>query len=642
MSQAPVQASDYEGAEKVFAEATAELNRQVDEGTSWSGHERNQVYLNLGRPQGDASVPQFADFSAVSGFDVPDDSRALTTLDWDFDGDLDVVMTNRTAPRVRIFENRLPTRVGSSLSLKMVGTEVNRDGIGSRIALTLELGNGEHVHLERTLHAGHGFLSQSSKWLHFGIPEGAKIVASRVHWQGREPETFEGIEAGTFQILKQGEGRANPWPAPSLPIPPARPAAPSPEDSDQGSTVIAHLERPVPLPTIPCLDFSGARQEVSAALPRPLLINLWATWCAPCVAELQEFSEHAEEFRDAGVSVLALCIDVSPGDAEGTARAEAILDKAGFPFIRGLPSEKTVELLHIVHNTVFLRPSQLPVPTSLLLAPGAKLATVIRGATSIEELRPALRAVGEGPEAWETLSRPGDGPWVHGPDTVMYSGIAKELIERGWLKEAEQFLLKQVSALKGEGRKYAELLMLTGTRLLEAGEVARGTVLLQAAVDCFPKLPAARNNLAVALLRAGRGEEAAVHLRAASELDPAYLEPQVNLARFHLSKGNHPEALALVGKVLQRGYHGDALRLKAQVFVAENRIAELQTVFEEIVKNEPKDPSAWTNLGKLQLQLGQRTAALRSFESARRLLPDNVELQAIVDDLRQQLAPTKD
>ena len=77
MSQAPVLADGYGGEDRAFAEATAELNRRVDEGTSWSGNERNKLFLNLGGPSGDLKVPDFADLSSVAGFDLPDDARAI-------------------------------------------------------------------------------------------------------------------------------------------------------------------------------------------------------------------------------------------------------------------------------------------------------------------------------------------------------------------------------------------------------------------------------------------------------------------------------------------------------------------------------------------------------------------------------------
>ena len=65
------------------------------EGRSFSGRERNRLFL--GTPTGN-----FADASAVTGIDFPDDGRGVATLDWDHDGDLDVWITNRNAPRLRL------------------------------------------------------------------------------------------------------------------------------------------------------------------------------------------------------------------------------------------------------------------------------------------------------------------------------------------------------------------------------------------------------------------------------------------------------------------------------------------------------------------------------------------------------------
>ena len=42
---------------------------------------------------------------------------------------------------------------------------------------------------------------------------------------------------------------------------------------------------------------------------RPLLLNFWATWCAPCVSEMPLLDEFARERAASGWQVLALAID---------------------------------------------------------------------------------------------------------------------------------------------------------------------------------------------------------------------------------------------------------------------------------------------------------------------------------------------
>ena len=78
------------------------INRLIRRGGSWSGFERNCFFV-----QSDAG--EFLNVSAVSGLDVIEDGRGLAVLDFDRDGDPDLLLKSRSSPQVRLWRNDLPT-----------------------------------------------------------------------------------------------------------------------------------------------------------------------------------------------------------------------------------------------------------------------------------------------------------------------------------------------------------------------------------------------------------------------------------------------------------------------------------------------------------------------------------------------------
>ncbi|HVS03092.1 MAG TPA: TlpA disulfide reductase family protein [Thermoanaerobaculia bacterium] len=83
-------------------------------------------------------------------------------------------------------------------------------------------------------------------------------------------------------------------------------AAPRPWDGQQGSL----------RPDYSAIDLAGQEVELSAYAGRPLLVNLWATWCLPCRQEIPHLARLASEHQE----LVVVGVSVDKKRAEGQVR----------------------------------------------------------------------------------------------------------------------------------------------------------------------------------------------------------------------------------------------------------------------------------------------------------------------------------
>jgi thiol-disulfide isomerase/thioredoxin len=80
------------------------------------------------------------------------------------------------------------------------------------------------------------------------------------------------------------------------------------------------------IPSIALPDLAGRRVQLPAAYAgRPVLINLWASWCGPCVTEMPALQAFAAEQGANGVQVVGIALD----DAEAV---RAFVAKTGVTY----------------------------------------------------------------------------------------------------------------------------------------------------------------------------------------------------------------------------------------------------------------------------------------------------------------------
>jgi len=205
---------------------------------SFSGWEPKKLWRHT------ADGAPFEECAFVEGFDSRFDGRSLISADLDGDGDQELLMLNRAAPKLQLFANT--GEGGNAIELTFKPKSGNPEGEGTLVRTKRGI---FPVVLQR------GYASSVEPRVHLGLGADTTVDVE-VQWRSGAREKFAALPAGNSMALAEGTGKA------SRVVPFAPKVKPPP---------------PVFPSTLGALGLSSDG--------RPTLVQLFLRGCKPCAEE---------------------------------------------------------------------------------------------------------------------------------------------------------------------------------------------------------------------------------------------------------------------------------------------------------------------------------------------------------------------
>lgn len=119
------------------------------------------------------------------------------------------------------------------------------------------------------------------------------------------------------------------------------------------------------------------RLDLDTFRGKVVLLNFWATWCAPCMVEMPRFVEWQTKYGPSGLQVLGISMD----DDEALAHKTNGELRLNYPVVMG--DEKLGELYGGI----------LGLPMTYLIDSNGRIRAVYRGETDLGQIETQLRAL---------------------------------------------------------------------------------------------------------------------------------------------------------------------------------------------------------------------------------------------------------
>lgn len=546
------------------------INQLVRQDHSWAAQETNMFFV---RRDG-----RYRDYSGVSGIDKAEDSRAFAFMDFDGDGNVDLILKSRMGPQVRVFQNECGV-ARKTIVFALRGTKSNRDAIGARVEVDGQV---------KWLAAGSAYLSQHTKRMHFGLADRQRVGKVRIQWPSGEVQEVGPLDAGFLYEMTEGSADIRSKPLRKHLGREERPVTadnrarlhttwlwepvPLPEKRRGPALFVVHAGETLPQLSVPmeALDLRGAHPDIAAAYAifRRYLFDYRVDLETPLWLLIDAESRVRKVYAAAPDDAAAVRADLRsmeaaglpdprglpfPGHYTGSPRRDyykfgGALLQAGYPeqalpylqeMLRRSPDNPkalmAVGRIHLLAN-------RLPLARAAL---ERAVAVDPRLATGWNELGGVEAAVGNWKEALrlyeKALALEPDLPYA-----LINAAHAHEQLENA--AEAERLYRRALVVDPRNGEAANGL----GLLLAKQGQTADARKLFELAISIRRDDSTAVNNLGVLFLNLGQQNDAIAAFQYGIQIAPDDDVLYLNLARVWVRMGNRDKARELMRDLLSR------------------------------------------------------------------------------------------
>ena len=543
------------------------INELTRSDGTWGGYQRNVFYLN----NRDGT---FTSCAGALGLDYRDDGQAMALADFDHDGRVEVLLTNRTGPQLRLLRCAMQG-IGNSVVFRLRGTKSNRDAVGA--VITLKTAQGTKT---RLLQAGTGFCSQHSKEIFFGLGTSGDPIHGQIRWPSGLIQEFRNLPVNHRIAIEEGSEQFHAEPfrlfSERAPLQPE----PQPE-SYLPTTCETWLLDPVAAPEFDLPDIKGRKHTLAEFQDGRILLTLWSFQSHASLEILESLERHQAKWSSEGLHFVGVNID----QLASADKARAFLEEKQFSFMTLFGSADFVGIYNVLYRYMFARRRDLGIPTTFLINEQRDIVKVYQGDLNPAHVSDDLHHI---PRSSEERIRMG----------LPFPGIS---FGRGFHRDNLAY----------------------GLAFYQRGYLDQALKLFQVAVRDNPDDAVAQYNLGTLFLMKGMPAEARKPMERALQIRPNYTEAEINLGIIAAQEGRPQEAQHYFEDVIrQKPNDAGALTSLGTLYRLQHRFEDAQRPLEQALRFDPENPKANYELGMLFAEKGDTGRAREFIQKALRLRPN--------------------